>query len=346
MSFFGDVGTFLGDVFTGRWTGGETNVVQDIQQDPWVLAAPAAAIAAPFAGPALAAGAEGLGGLFGAATVAEAAPAAMGFVPEAGLESALSSELAAGLPGTATSGISGVSTMGPATAEVLGETTIPSTATLTAGDATALPMGGAGGTAPSALGDLPIPSVGNMNMGGLPTPASSGGGVPGFLDTLTSPSQWTLGGVAQTVGAGAAGSMLLGNLIKGSSMGPNQTQMSNIAGFTEAQIAPITAEAQQLQSYLLTSTLPPSMQAGIQQVIQNQKAKITQAYANRGAPTAAGTNSSLDADLAAVDRQGLIMAGQMQATLFEQGTKLMQTALNEAGLSSELYKSLAQMDRT
>jgi hypothetical protein len=54
------------------------------------------------------------------------------------------------------------------------------------------------------------------------------GGIP-----LTNPSQWTLGGVGQAVGTGAAGLRLLSNLAKKNSVRANQQQVSNVAGAAE-----------------------------------------------------------------------------------------------------------------
>jgi hypothetical protein len=404
MGFFGDVGGFLGDVFTGRWTGGQTNVVQDVQQDPWVLAAPAAAIAAPFLAPA-AAGAAGLGDLFGAGAAA-AAPAAadvggatsFAAAPELADVAPAATSIASDV--TAPTSLmtpnafvdQGFNTMfaeGPATGGGTGVEGVSAfTPTASAGDPglTAInsaygPSGGSGllgisqadvAGAPTA----PLPSPATANTAG----AGGGGGVSGAWNTLTSPSSWTLPGVAQGAGIAATGGLLLSNLMKGNPPTAGATNAGNISGAVSQQVpgmvaqwqpavgtanqilqqtpglmAPIadvakkaadlssglTTEAAQLRSYLEQSTLPVPQQAAIDQAIKNAKAKLTADYQARGMPTAPGSNTAYDQDIAALDRQGLIFANQLQTQLFQSGTALLQQGLSAAGMAGGLFQNIA-----
>jgi hypothetical protein len=334
MGFLQDLGTFGSDVFTGRWTGGQTNVAQDVKQDPWVLAAPAALAAAPFA----------LGGL-----------AAAGGLATAGGEAAL-----AGGEAAAGAGAAGAAVPGTAAAADLGLSASPE-ALSAFGEAPASALGNTvnladtgvtGGS--TAFGDLSAPGsvAGNapaLNLGpttGVPSAAPGGSGISGAFDTLTSPSKWTLGGVgtAAAAGVGAAGLGL--NLMKGTQTTANQNNIGNVAGYGTGVAGSQTAMGTQLQSYLTSGTLPPGFQAQVDQAVQAKKAQIIAGYGSKGMPTDPNANSALAQDLASADQQGLIMASQLESQLFQAGTNAINTGLQGAGLSQGAYTTLANMDQT
>ena len=111
----------------------------------------------------------------------------------------------------------------------------------------------------------------------------------------------------------------------------------------EAQAASLNANGQQLMSYLQSGSLPPGLQASLTQATSAAKAKIISNFAAQGLnvdPTNGyANNSALQAELAAVDQQALISTAQI-------GQQLMQTGITESGLSSDLYKTLANIDQT
>jgi hypothetical protein len=327
MSFFGDLGTSLSDLFSGRWTGGETNLAHDNLTPLATLGGAAAlgGLAAPalgglFAGGEAAAGAAGTGIAEGAAGLApEATSGVSAFSPIAGDFEALGfgSELPSEITGGASAGSSGGN---------LGQILAPYSANpdmvtgaLSAPDA----IGGTGPMAPGA------------------TPGAGGS----FLDTLTSPSQWTLPGVAKGAGVAVAGGGLLANLMKGNSPSANQDKLTNMAAFDTKQAQALTAEGKQLREYLENGSLPPAQQAAVDQAVKAEKARLISNAAKNGQSTDPTQNTALSQDLAAADRNGLIAAGQLEQQLFAAGQNLLQSSLTASGLSSQIYQVLAQMDR-
>jgi hypothetical protein len=306
MSFFGDLGQFTSDLFTGRWTGGQTNVVQDVQQDPWVLAAPAAAVAAPFVAPEIAAAIPAVDAAAPAVDLAAVTPSidASAAIPDFALSSQEVDAFGSPLPTTA--GGSSIS----------------------------------GGSAALSGGAPPL------NLGGATPPAGTGAppGGSGWWNTLTSPSQWTLPGVAQAAGVTAGLGGLGLNLMKGNPAPGPQNQMTNVGGAAMSQFQLNAANAQTLEQPLLTGTLPPSAQAGIQQWVNATKAKIVSGYGARGQPTAPGTNSALDQDLANVDQQALAMQLNYEQTFFAAGQQLQQTAYNNLALDESTQAALANLN--
>ena len=217
---------------------------------------------------------------------------------------------------------------------------------------TAIPGGGAGGT-PGGLESVLGPYTGGDAPPGFTPPADAstgslgaGGGSGGnWLDTLTSPSQWTLGGVGKGVGVAAAAGGLGLNLLKGNSTSAAQNQISNDASFLQKQAAPLLAESNQLRSYLENGNLPPAIQAQVDQANKAAKATIIANAAKSGGSTDPTQNTQLAQDLAAADRNALIAAGTLETNLFTAGQQLLSTGLNTAQLSAQLYTTLANMDR-
>ena len=107
----------------------------------------------------------------------------------------------------------------------------------------------------------------------------------------------------------------------------------------QAQAASLNAQGQQLMSYLQSGNLPPGLKAGLDQATAAAKAKIISNYASQGLNTDPNQNTVLAQQLAAVDQQALISTAQI-------GQQLLSTGVTETGLSSDLYKTLAQIDQT
>lgn len=74
-----------------------------------------------------------------------------------------------------------------------------------------------------------------------------------------------------------------------------------------------------LTGYVGTGTLPPEMQAQIDQSKADARTGIISRYASRGMPTDPAKNSSLRAELLDLDRRSTVMASQMAENLAKTG---------------------------
>jgi hypothetical protein len=167
---------------------------------------------------------------------------------------------------------------------------------------------------------------------GPPMPAGPAAPPPstGMLDTLTSPSQWTLGGVGKVGGALAAGAGLGMNLLRGNQMDPNQQKLQDLAG-------QLGSQGQVLESYLKTGKLPPALQAQLDQAKASEKARIIAGAAARGLPTDPRMNSALAQELNNVDTNAIAAMAKVQVDMLN-------TGLKETGMSMELYQMLTKLD--
>lgn len=107
----------------------------------------------------------------------------------------------------------------------------------------------------------------------------------------------------------------------------------------QAQAARLDANGQKLMEYLQSGNLPPGLKTSLDQATAAAKAKIVSNFAAQGLNTDPNQNSVLAQQLAQVDQQAIISTAQI-------GQQLMQTGLAESGLSSDLYKTLANIDQT
>lgn len=339
MSFWDDVSDFGSSLFTGRWTGGENSVGDVWNRDPWAVVAPVAALAG---GAALGAGALGAGpaaGLFGGAEAAGAAGGgALGFAGEAGAEGtgALSSFLAnpeggalgygpvstafdPEIAGAATPGWLETAQANPATGSLWGDLGVGGAGSGVSGGGSAI-GGGAGGAAGGA-----------------------GAGSGGFWSDLTRGAVNSVTRNPLGIAAGAAGLGMMA--LRGNQQDPNRERLGQIAPGLQGQAAGMTAQGQELQSYLTSGTLPPALQTRVDEAVRAEKAQIISGYASRGMPTDPNANSSLAADLAQAERNGVVLAGQLQQNLATQGQTMINAGLNATGLSANLYSTLSRMDR-
>lgn len=106
-----------------------------------------------------------------------------------------------------------------------------------------------------------------------------------------------------------------------------------------AQAARLDANGQKMMAYLQSGDLPPGLKASLDQATAAAKAKIISNFASQGLNVDPTQNSALAQQLAQVDQQALISTAQI-------GQQLMQTGLAQTGLSSDLYKTLANIDQT
>lgn len=134
----------------------------------------------------------------------------------------------------------------------------------------------------------------------------------------------------------------LGTAIGAAGLGYAMTQGQQAPKYSpqlEAQANALSAQGKQLLSYLQSGTLPDGLKAQLEQATSAAKAKIMSNFASQGLNTDPTQNSVLAQQLAQVDQQALISTAQM-------GQQLMQSGLAASGLSSDLYKTLANIDQT
>lgn len=159
--------------------------------------------------------------------------------------------------------------------------------------------------------------------GGAPAAPSGGGG---FLDKVGDSVMKNPVGL----GLGAAG--------LGYSVLAGQKQSAATKALAD-QAAKQSATGDQLSSYLTSGTLPPGLQASVDQATQSAKATAISNAASQGLPTDPAQNTALAQRLAQIDAQGPIVAAQIAQQLLSSGATY-------AGLSDQLYTQLAQIDQT
>lgn len=216
-------------------------------------------------------------------------------------------------------------------AALSGDTTGLAGATQAANFGTAASSGGDILTGGSALG-VPQSSFDAANAalgaaGDTTTGGATGSG-SGFLSNLTSGAVKSL--TSNPLGIAAAAGGLGLQLIKGQQITANQKAL-------ESEAAQTAAQGSVLQQYLQTGTLPPALQAQVNQATAAAKARIVANYAAQGMDTDPTRNSALAQELNNIDIQAVASAGQIE-------TQLLQTGINETGLSSQMYQALVGID--
>lgn len=180
--------------------------------------------------------------------------------------------------------------------------------------------GGAAGPGGGAAG---LPAAGGVN------PAAGGGGGGGFLDSLGTGAINSI--TKNPLGIGLAGAGLGYSMLQGNKLTGNVQNVTNAANQEAGQGA-------QLQQYLQNGTLPPGMQAAVDNATKAAKARIISGYASRGQNADPAQNSALAQELAQADMNALAAAGQLQ-------TQLLTTGLNETNMSNQLYEFLVGTDQ-
>lgn len=322
MSFFSDL--FKGD-FSNLGTD-LTHAPESLEKHPSELyetLGGAAALAT--GGLALGAGAGGLGGLFGGAEAA----GGLGTAVASGADSAGLDALVAGASPELAPAVDAASTLGAGvplpTSSPFALGSLPDAGSMVAGyggDVTGS-AGGAGG------GTFFDSSAAASAYGGTGSPAAGGGGgLDGIINSITNP---TLGGVSKAAGVAVSGGLLGYDLLKGNPTDPNQKVL-------QAQAGQLSAEGSQLESYLKNGTLPPALQAQLKQATDAEKARIISGYASRNQPTDPNQNSALAQELNAVDTNAIAAMAQTQI-------QLLNTGINETGMSTQLYETLVKLDQ-
>lgn len=202
-------------------------------------------------------------------------------------------------------------------------------------------------------GTAPIGGASGANLGtisgdtGLISPPAAAGGVTSsggkapfnyndstlgkVMNDLGLPQGAITEGIAKNPGALVAGGGLLFNMLQNQNL-PGQDRL-------KAQADQLNAQGQQLANYLLQGNLPPGLQAAVDQAKQSARASIISRYAAQN-PSGANpaTNSALQQELAAADMQAVIFTAQI-------GEQLLQQGVTEAGLSSQLYEQILNINQ-
>jgi len=197
------------------------------------------------------------------------------------------------------------------------------------------------GAAPAATSDLTSITGGAPIDAGITTGPAAGGPAAGN-------SLWSslVGGVTKNpLGTAAAAGGLGLAFLNRNKTDPNQAQVQALAQPLLGQAQGFIGAGQQLQSYLINGTLPPGLQAQVTQQVQAAKARIVQGYASRGQPADPTKNSALAQELNNVDLQALALAGDLESKLAAQGKALIDTGLNETGLSMGMYQWLTSQGK-
>ena len=200
----------------------------------------------------------------------------------------------------------------------------PSIAASYGGDA-----GASAGAAPGAF-DIGAAQEGSGAIQGIAAnPAYGGpGGGSSFLSSL---GQGAINSVTKNpLGIAAAGAGLGLDILKGNPNDPNKTALQN-------EVGQLATQGSQLGSYLSKGTLPPALQAQLNQAVQAEKARIVSGYAAKGMPTDPSQNSALAQDLNNVDTNALAAKANTEI-------QLLNTGLKETGMSTEMYQILIQLD--
>jgi hypothetical protein len=190
------------------------------------------------------------------------------------------------------------------------------------------------GTPGSAFAGPPVPAGFDAGAVGAPTgaPAVGGGGLPDWLTGAASKAGSYLAtpqGALQAAGIGVAGAGLGYEFLKGQQPPPYGPQLNQTA-------QQLGQEGQVLQSYLQSGTLPPALQAQLNEATAAAKARAVSNAAANGLPTDPSQNTQLASEFAQIDTNAVASMGGVQTALLQQG-------LAATGVSSGIYESLNQI---
>jgi hypothetical protein len=240
----------------------------------------------------------------------------------------------AGQAGGASAG-PGASAFAPAPGVTAGTGTFPDVTAAAAGGGGTPTWPAAGSTAGTGAGLPTQGGLGQMASVGAQTPSVGAGGSGNFLDNLG------LGKIGEGamksitsnplgIGLGAAG---LGyNIMQGQKLSDAQKALTS-------QAADLSGQGAQMRSYLASGTLPAGLQASVDKAVSAAKANAIANAAAQGLPTDPTRNTALATTLADIDAKAPALIAQL-------GEQLMTTGVQESGLSSQLYSTLAQIDQT
>lgn len=336
MSWLSEITNDIGNVFG----------INDLASDLPEIGIGAAALAAPFALPALGADL----GLTGAAAGADAATAA---------SAPLDLGAAALAPATTATTDLGTSALGFASDAGANSVVSGDFDALNAINSAVGAGGAATGDVSNALDLSTLAAGAPLNIApAASTAASSGGGILSSISSTLAPVTGALKTAAPILGAAGLGYNLYTGYEEKQAL-QNLTNTENAEAATAAQTA-ATANAaatpelnwgQTLQQYLTTNTLPPQYMSAITQQVQATKAGIIQGYASRGMSTDPNQNSALQQDLANVDAQAITLQTNLEESLSTAGNQMVQTAnsllaqgLSATEISAQLPIAMQQLN--
>ena len=237
----------------------------------------------------------------------------------------------------------------------LGSQALPAASTLTSGTGLDLGTSGVGaeggvtsvgptaGTPATALGTAQFPTAGGAATSVAPAAAAAPAGAgPVDLTSMLSKAVGNINPLGAALGAAGLGYNIYQGQKQTASTQAIQNQGANIAG----QAAELAGQGKELTSHLESGTLPPNIQAQVDQNVQAAKAKIISNYASQGMNTDPNKNSSLRQELASVDNQAKVMSGQLAQQLAQSGTNLINAGTALTGLDNNLLTTLSNIDQT
>lgn len=204
---------------------------------------------------------------------------------------------------------------------------------------------GYGPTDLSALSNNGIPGT-NVVTGTAGAGQSPVAGLPGVNENT---DQNRTGGSGRSGGSGDKGIMdslgiknPLGTALAAGGLGYAVSRGQRAPKFSpemESAARNLDANGRQLMSYLQSGNLPPGLKTSLDQATSAAKTKVISNFAAQGLSTDPTQNSVLAQQLAQIDQQAIISTAQI-------GQQLMSSGLAQSGLSSDLYKTLANIDQT
>lgn len=210
-----------------------------------------------------------------------------------------------------------------------------------------------GGAAPQATGNVssissgsPVttaqaPQVAAMPAGPGAASTAAPAGVSGEGLDLTSLFKTGKDWLGPIAAAGGLGYQVL--------QGEKQTDatkaIANQATTIGKQAQPLIDQGTDYTKYLASGTLPPAMQAQVDQQTHDAKAAITSRYASMGLPTDPLKNSQLQAELASVDDKARQMTASLGNQLLQGGTSMINSGANLTGMDSNLLTTLQGIDK-
>jgi hypothetical protein len=183
------------------------------------------------------------------------------------------------------------------------------------------------GTVPGAETSAGAPFANSPAGANALTDAGKTGG--SFWDQLVGGAKSSL--TRNPLGIAAGAGMLGYNMLQGSRTSANVKNIS-------AQASQLGAQGQQLMQYLQSGTLPPGLQAGINNAKAAMTARIMANHAHNGMSTNPAENSALAAELNNLDMQ-------VFAAVAAQGEKLLTMGIDESKISADLYTTLERLQR-
>lgn len=210
-----------------------------------------------------------------------------------------------------------------------------------------------GGAAPQATGNVssissgtPVTTQAAPQVAAMPggpgaaataAPAGVDGGGLDLTSLLKTGKDW-LGPVAAAGGLGYS-------VLQGQKQTDATKAIANQATTIGKQAQPLIDQGTDYTKYLASGTLPPAMQAQVDQQSRDAKTAITSRYAQMGLPTDPLKNSSLQAELAAVDDKARQMTASLGQQLLSGGTNMISAGANLTGMDNNLLTTLQGIDK-